>query len=100
MRGAGIQTMDGFKTRTPFQSEVSAHVDYALRFTGRNRLVLLMDVFNLLNTQTVLDYDTWVESTFGAANPNLGYPTTSAIGGNPPMYQTPRQFRFGARFEF
>jgi len=100
VRGAGIQTIDGFMTRTPFQSEVSAHVDYGLKLGGRNRLVLLVDVFNLLNRQTVLDYDTWVESTFGAANPNFGYPTTSALGGNPPQYQTPVQFRFGARFEF
>jgi outer membrane receptor protein involved in Fe transport len=100
VRGSGIQTVDGFKTRTPFQSEVSAHVDYSFKFGGPRRAVLLMDVFNLFNQQTVLDYDTWVESTFGAANPNLGYPTTSAIGGNPPQYQTPRQFRFGVRFQF
>jgi hypothetical protein len=101
-RGSGIQTVDGFKTRTPFLSDLSAHVDYALRFNSRRRVVLLMDVFNLLNTQTVLDYDTYVETTFGAANPNFGLPVSSslALPGNPPQYQTPRQFRFGARFEF
>jgi outer membrane receptor protein involved in Fe transport len=99
-RGSGIQTVDGFKTRTPFESEVSAHVDYSLRFGDRRRVVLLADVFNLLNTQTVLNYDTFVESTFGAPNPNFGLPVTSNLPGNPPQYQTPRQFRFGARFEF
>ena len=33
-RGCGFQTIDGFKDRTPFLTDVSAHVDYALRFTG------------------------------------------------------------------
>jgi hypothetical protein len=101
-RGSGIQTVDGFKTRTPFQSEVSAHVDYSIPMgsNDRRRVVLLMDVFNLFNQQIVLDYDAFVESTFGAPNPNFGLPVTSNLGGNPPQYQTPIQFRFGARIEF
>jgi hypothetical protein len=99
-RGSGIQTVDGFKTRTPFQSEVSAHVDYALPLGGARRLVLLADVFNLFDQKTVLDYDTWVESTTGSLNPNFGQPVTSALLGNPPQIQTPRQFRIGARFLF
>jgi hypothetical protein len=100
-RGSGIQTFDGFKERTPFQSEVSAHVDYAFRLGGdRRRIVLLADIFNLFDQETVLDYDNWVEQSFAVDNPNLGQPTTSNLGGNPPQYQTPRQFRFGARFEF
>jgi outer membrane receptor protein involved in Fe transport len=99
-RGCGIETVDGFKTRTPFFTDVSAHVDYGIRFTGTRRIVLLADIFNLFDTQTVLDYDNWTESTFGAANPNFGQPTTSVLGGNPPQFQTPRQIRIGARFEF
>ena len=62
--------------------------------------MLLADVFNLFDTQTVLDYDNFTESTFGALNPNFGQPTTSVLGGNPPQIQTPRQIRVGARFEF
>jgi outer membrane receptor protein involved in Fe transport len=99
-RGCGIDTVDGFKTRTPFLTDVSAHVDYGIRFTGTRRIVLLADIFNLFNTHTVLDYDNWTESTFGALNPNFGQPTTSVLGGNPPQKQTPRQIRLGARFEF
>jgi hypothetical protein len=99
-RGCGIQTIDGFKTRTPFLTDVSAHVDYGIRLGGTRRLVLLADAFNLFDTQTVLDYDNWTESTFGAANPNFGQPTTSVLGGNPPQIQTPRQIRLGARIEF
>jgi hypothetical protein len=51
----GIQTVDGLKTH-PFQSEFSAHADYSLRL-GKGRLIFLVDVFNLFNQKTVLDYD-------------------------------------------
>lgn len=99
-RGCGFETLDGFETRTPSTANISAHIDYRVRLSGRERLVLLADVFNLFNKQTVLDYDNWTESTFGAINPNFGQPTTSVLGGNPPQLQTPRQIRVGARFEF
>ncbi|HEY0875639.1 MAG TPA: TonB-dependent receptor [Vicinamibacterales bacterium] len=99
-RGCGIQTIDGFKERTPFLTDVSAHVDYRIPLAGRQRIVLLADIFNLFNSQTVLDYDNWTETTFGAANPNFGFPSTSVLGGNPAQIQTPRQVRLGARFEF
>ena len=99
-RGCGFETIDGFKTRTPFLTDVNAHVDYGFRFNGRQRIVLLADFFNLFDQQTVLDYDNWTESTFGAINPNFGQPTTSVLGGNPPQLQAPRQIRIGARFEF
>ena len=62
--------------------------------------VVLADIFNLFDKQTVLDYDNWTESTFGAANPNFGQPTTSVLGGNPAQLQSPRQIRVGARLEF
>ena len=39
--------------------------------------------------------------TYGAGpNPNFGLRTSSLFAGNPPQFQTPRQIRFGARFEF
>ena len=99
-RGCGFDTVDGFKTRTPFLTDVNAHVDYGFRFNGRQRIVVLADIFNLFDQQTVLDYDNWTESTFGALNPNFGQPTTSVLGGNPAQLQSPRQIRIGARLEF
>lgn len=48
----------------------------------------------------MFDDDNWTESTFGALNPNFGYPVTSVLGGNPPQIETPRLVRLGARFEF
>jgi len=100
-RGSGIQTVDGFKARTPFQSQVDFQAAYHLKLGGRNRIALMADIFNLFNQQTVLDYDNWTAVTFGAPrNPDFGLPVSSLFAGNPAQFQTPRQIRFGARFEF
>jgi hypothetical protein len=89
-RGSGIQTTDGFRERTPMESSVDFHADYAIRFGGQ-RVQLIADVFNLFARQGVLNYDNWTETTFLASNPDVGRPW---------RYQTPRQVRFGLRFAF
>ncbi len=97
-RGQGFQTSDGFKTRTPFTKTVNGQASYNIRFGDRG-LVLLADVFNIFNTQTPLDYDNFVESTFGADNPDFGrVGVSSVISGQ--QFTLPRQIRFGARLEF
>ena len=98
-RGSGIQTVDGFKTRTPFVTDFDFQVAYKLRVGGMRKLTLMADVFNLFDAQTVLNYDTWTSLTFGGpANPNFGQPTSQILAG--PQIQTPRQVRLGARFTF
>ena len=99
-RGSGIQTVDGFKTRSPFESNVSAHVDYGLRLGGMRRIVLLADIFNVFNQHRIIGYDNYVETSFGAPNPNFGQPVSPVLGGAPALIQTPREIRLGARFEF
>jgi hypothetical protein len=100
-RGGGIQTVDGFKTRSPLQKQFDLQASYHIKVTGRNRIALMADIFNLFNQQTVLDYDNWTSTSFGAGpNANYGLRTSSLFAGNPGQYQTPRQVRFGARFEF
>ena len=96
-RGDGFQTSDGFKTRTPFEYNTDVHADYAFKFGGQ-RLIVLADVFNLFNLQRTIGYDNFVEQSFGASNPNFGLPVSELVSG--PQFQTPRQIRFGARFEF
>jgi len=95
-RGAGFQTVDGFKTRTPWEPAINAHVDYG--FGNLRRIVLLLDVFNLGNIQRVTGYNYYYEyPSFGTLNPDfgqIGNPVTR-IG-----YQMPQQIRLGARFEF
>jgi outer membrane receptor protein involved in Fe transport len=99
-RGSGIQTIDGFKTRTPLQSDVSLQASYVLKLGGSRNVTLLADVFNLFDAQTVLMYDQWTQLTGPAPNPDFGAPITQVLAGAPPQFQTPRQIRLGARFSF
>ncbi len=100
-RGSGIQTVDGFMTRTPFTTEVDVQAAYNLKMGGTRRLTVMADVFNLFDQQTVLNYDTWTQLTFGGpANPNFGQPTSSIAAISGPLIQSPRQIRFGVRFQF
>ena len=98
-RGSGIQTVDGFKTRTPFQSQIDFRAAYDLKLHGDRRVTLLADIFNLFDQQIVQNYDTWTSLTFGGGpNPNFGQPTSEILSG--PQIQAPRQIRVGARFTF
>ncbi|HUR55940.1 MAG TPA: TonB-dependent receptor, partial [Gemmataceae bacterium] len=90
-RGAGFQTEQGFKKRTPMENEIDLHADYNWRLFGARRLTLLADVFNLGGTQGVRDYDDFTETSFAAENPDFGRILA---------YQTPRTFRFGVRVQF
>ena len=96
-RGSGFETVDGFKTRTPFFSEVNLHVDYALGFGGGRRITFIGDLFNLFNQKTVLDYNNFTESTFSSPNPNFGQPRSLADG---PAIQAPFGVRLGVRYSF
>ncbi len=106
VRGAGLQTAPvsgcdacgGYRERTPFEAKLDLHADYTLKL-GRQRVVLLADVFNLLDRQAPTEYDTAVESAFGAPNPNFRDPTSGAVGATP-GYDDPRQVRLGARLEW
>jgi hypothetical protein len=99
-RGSGIQTVDGFRERTPFESQFDMQAAYSLNIGGNRRVTLLADVFNLFNTRRVTDYDSWTELGFGIPNPDFGQPIERLSGGSQPTFRTPFQLRFGARFEF
>ena len=101
--GSGIQTVDGFKTRTPFESDVDFQAAYRAR-AGRHEITLLLDVFNVFNQRRVLDYDTWSTLSFGVPNPDYGTPTSQnaleAQNTSGPQYQAPASVRVGVRFGF
>ena len=99
-RGSGIQTADGFRTRTPVVKRVDMQASYRLPLGGRRSLTLLADVFNLFNSRDVLMYDQWTQLTGPADNPDFGSPITQVLGGAPPQFQAPREVRLGARFGF
>ena len=95
-RGSGFDTVDGFRTRTPFLYATAVHADYRLAVGGGQRVVLLADVFNLFNAQRPLDYDANTQTSFPVVNPDFGQPSRLNLA----QLQTPRQVRFGVRYEF
>jgi hypothetical protein len=99
-RGSGIQTVDGFRTRTPVVTDVDLQASYKLNLGGRRALTLVADAFNLFNSQTVLMNDQWTELSFQVPNPDIGKPITQVLPGHPPQFQTPFQLRVGARLSF
>ncbi len=89
-RGSGVETVDGFKERTPLDFTLDLHADYGLSL-GRTRLLLLADVFNLFDRQSVLFYNQSTERSVGVPHPGYGEQT---------QLTTPLQARLGVRFEF
>jgi outer membrane receptor protein involved in Fe transport len=99
-RGAGIQTLDGFMERTPFESQVDLQASYNLRMGARRKLTFLGEVFNLFNQRRVLGYDQNTQLTYPNPNPDFGAPVNSNLSGTPPQFQAPANVRLGIRFEF
>jgi hypothetical protein len=89
-RGSGIETEDGFKTRTPAYWSFDIHADYGFA-VGGGRLIFVVDVFNLLNSQDAIDYDQNTEIRPQIDNPDFGRRI---------LYQNPRSVRLGIRFDF
>jgi hypothetical protein len=98
VRGAGFQTSDGFRTRTPWTRPVNAGASYNVKVAGRN-LMLVADVFNVFNTQTVLDYDSFSELSISVPNPDFGRAGVSGVISGQ-QFLKPRQLRIGVRYEF
>jgi hypothetical protein len=99
-RGAGFQTIDGFKTRTPVVSRVDVQASYQVPLSNNLRLTLVGDVFNLFNQKTTLTYDQWTQLTGPTPNPDFGSPITQVLPGAPPQFQAPLEVRLGARLTF
>jgi hypothetical protein len=99
-RGSGIQTIDGFKTRSPFESQMDLQASYALKMGGTRRLTFLADVFNLFNSRRTIGYDYSTQLDPNTPNPDFGKPVMSLLSGTPPQFQAPINVRAGVRFEF
>ena len=99
-RGSGIQTIDGFKKRSPFESQTDLQASYALRMNGARRVTFLADVFNVFNQKSVRYYSQNTQLDNNVENPDFGKPVNTNLAGNPPQYQAPFNMRVGIRFEF
>jgi len=99
-RGAGFQTIDGFKTCTRVVSRVDAQASYRVPLSRTVHLTLLGDVFNVFDARTTLMYDQWTQLTGPTPNPDFGSPITQVLPGAPPQFQAPREVGLGARLTF
>jgi hypothetical protein len=100
-RGSGFETVDGFRTRTPFEYQLDMQASYTLNLGDRRSVTLLADAFNLFNVRRTIDYNNNVDTNPGPPsipNPDLGQPTSANVAGQ--MFQVPFQLRLGARFAF
>jgi outer membrane receptor protein involved in Fe transport len=96
-RGSGVRTVDGFKERTPFETDFDLHADYSLRM-GERRVVVLADVFNLFNMRRVRNYQQNTQISFPTTHPDYGK-VSDATGTNAAI-QAPFRLRLGIRYEF
>ncbi len=90
----GFETVDGFKKRTPFESQLDMQASYAVTIGGR-KVTLLADAFNIFNVRRVTDYNAAIEQSFGVLNPDYGTPTSQNVSGQ--QFQAPFSLRLGAR---
>ncbi|HUL76679.1 MAG TPA: TonB-dependent receptor [Vicinamibacteria bacterium] len=99
LRGAGIETVDGFRRRAPAEVLVDLHLDYTFLLGGTRQVVLVADAFNLLNSRDPISYDTYTQVDVGVPNPDFG--RAAAFGGSQQTaFETPRQVLLGARLQW
>ena len=99
-RGTGIQTIDGFMTRTPFESQVDLQASYVAEDAARRKLTFLADVFNLFNQSVCTTLRSEHAAQRQHANPDFGKPVNSLLSGMPAQFQAPFNMRIGVKFEF
>jgi carboxypeptidase family protein len=76
--------------RTPDLVTLDLHGDYPVQF-GKSKLTVMLDVFNIFQSQEATLYDDNVELTAGVTDPDFLKPV---------QYQSPRQWRLAARWDF
>jgi hypothetical protein len=98
LRGAGFVTADGPRSRAPAEVLLDLHLDYRIRLGAGRRLVLVADVFNVLDDRDPVSYDAGTEVAFGVPNADFGMPQNPADPASP--CRAPRRVRLGVRLEW
>jgi len=76
--------------RTPGFTTVDLHADYPVQL-AKSQMRIMLDVFNVLDRQTIVSYDDDIELRAGVTDPDFGQPIS---------FQAPRSWRLAARWEF
>lgn len=92
----------GVLGRSDKATRVDFHVDYPIKFSGKSKLVLSADFFNLFNQQNVRRTDQFVESSAGQLNPDFNQPGYAAGFGPRVLtsFYPPFSMRFGVKVDF
>jgi len=99
-RGTGIQTVDGFLTRTPFESQLDFQAAWTAKLGAQRKITFMGDIFNVFNQRRITGYDQDTQIDASTTNPDFGKPVYSILSGTPPQFQAPFSARLGVRFEF
>jgi hypothetical protein len=60
-RGEGFETVDGFRKRTPFESQIDLHVSHSFDLGGNRRIRVLAEAFNLFSVRRPINYNDALE---------------------------------------
>ncbi|MFA0813866.1 TonB-dependent receptor [Microbulbifer epialgicus] len=87
----GRATSRGSEGRTENYWNLDLNAQYPIRLANNHDLILSLDVFNILNNDTVSEVIETGELASGSVDPQYGKPT---------YYQSPRSIRLGVRYDF
>ncbi len=83
----------GSEGRTPNAAKLDINLAYVLKISGKKQVRFMMDIFNLLDSQTATSLDQRFNFAEGDPQTNGNY-----LRGN--AFQAPRSIRLGVRFSF
>jgi hypothetical protein len=100
----------GASGRTPTTGDIGVHADYPLRVASGSKVLLVLDIFNLLNHQKAVEVDQNAElngivnpdpSLHGPNGEDISCPTCANEDfGHATVYQSPFAMRFAARLVY
>ena len=97
MRGAGFQTSNGFRTRTPWTKPVNAGASYNVKIGSSN--LRSSPMRSMSSTRRRTSNTTASPSSIRRAEPGLRRGRRVGVVSGQQL-ATPRQFRVGVRYEF
>ena len=98
-QGVTVLGQRGSEGRTPWSHTLDLQAAYTFDMGNKNKLTLQADVFNVFNSQQVLE--TNEINDYSRATTTVGQPGRVSLNyGNPTTFQDPRSVRLSARYEF
>ncbi len=104
LNSQGVTTLGqrGSEKRTPWTSSLDLSASYTMKLANNNKLTFQIDVFNVFNTSTVLEWnETRDFSRATSINTSIASPGQLNMNyQSPTSFQSPRSARLTGRYEF